>query len=107
MIVSPTAALMSSRRVDVLDPFKSSSDLTNERKQFASYQAKDGKITAVMSMQRDPIVAKASELMRLDIMPSLAELKAGKACFVEANDEKGGTLMIGLQNILDIDLIKA
>lgn len=30
------------------------------------------------SMQRDPIVAKASELMRLDIMPSLDEIRAGK-----------------------------
>ena len=46
-------------------------------------------------MQRDPIVAKASELMRLDIMPSLAELKAGKVRFVEANGKKGGTLMTG------------
>ena len=31
-----------------------------------------------MTMQRDPIVAKASELMRLDIMPSLAEIRGGK-----------------------------
>ncbi len=46
--------------------------------QFASYQAKEGKVTAVMTMQRDPIVAKASELMRLDIMPSLAEIRGGK-----------------------------
>jgi len=29
-------------------------------------------------MQRDPIVAKASELMRLDIMPSLDEIRNGK-----------------------------
>ncbi|EIW72762.1 hypothetical protein TREMEDRAFT_67043 [Tremella mesenterica DSM 1558] len=55
---------------------------------FVTYQAKNGKITAVASMQSDPIVAKASELMRLDIMPSLSEIKAGK-------------------NILEIDLIKA
>jgi hypothetical protein len=46
--------------------------------QFASYQAKNGKITAVATMQRDPIVAKASELMRLDIMPSLDEIRNGK-----------------------------
>ncbi|ORY32308.1 hypothetical protein BCR39DRAFT_523859 [Naematelia encephala] len=45
---------------------------------FATYQAKNGKVTAVATMQRDPIVAKASELMRLDIMPSLADIKAGK-----------------------------
>jgi hypothetical protein len=29
-------------------------------------------------MGRDPIVAKASELMRLDIMPSFDEIKNGK-----------------------------
>ena len=47
--------------------------------QFVSYQAKKGKITAVCSMQNDPYVAQASELMRLDIMPSLDEIKGGKA----------------------------
>jgi len=45
---------------------------------FATYQAKEGKITAVATMQRDPIVAKASELMRLDIMPTLDEIRNGK-----------------------------
>ncbi|WWC58706.1 uncharacterized protein I303_101250 [Kwoniella dejecticola CBS 10117] len=45
---------------------------------FATYQAKNGKITAVATMQRDPIVAKASELLRLDIMPSLDEIRNGK-----------------------------
>ncbi|KAK8865946.1 hypothetical protein IAR55_001095 [Kwoniella newhampshirensis] len=45
---------------------------------FATYQAKDGKVTAVATMGKDPIVAKASELMRLDIMPSLEEIKNGK-----------------------------
>lgn len=29
-------------------------------------------------MQRDPIVAKASELLRLNLMPSLEEIKNGK-----------------------------
>lgn len=46
--------------------------------QFASYQAKNGKVTAVTTMQRDPIVAKASELLRLNLMPSLDEIKNGK-----------------------------
>ena len=55
----------------------------NELK-FASYQAKEGKVTAVVTMQRDPIVAKASELMRLDIMPSLAEIRGGKVCRIVA-----------------------
>jgi hypothetical protein len=46
-----------------------------------TYQAKNGKVTAVASMQRDPIVAKASELMRLDIMPSLDEIRGGKVSY--------------------------
>lgn len=46
--------------------------------QFAAYQAKGGKVTAVATMQRDPIVSKASELMRLDLMPPLEEIKKGK-----------------------------
>jgi hypothetical protein len=29
-------------------------------------------------MQTDPVVAKASELMRLDIMPTLDEIRNGK-----------------------------
>lgn len=45
---------------------------------FAAYQAKEGKVTAVAAMQRDPIVSKASELMRLDLMPPLEEIKNGK-----------------------------
>lgn len=46
---------------------------------FASFQArKDGTVTAVASMQRDPVVAKASELMRLGLMPKLEEIKGGK-----------------------------
>lgn len=43
-----------------------------------AYQAKEGKVTAVAAMQRDPIVSKASELMRLDLMPPLEEIKNGK-----------------------------
>jgi len=45
---------------------------------FVTYQAKEGKVTAVASMGRDPIVAKASELMRLDIMPTLDQIRGGK-----------------------------
>ena len=30
------------------------------------------------SMQRDPIVSKASELIRLGLMPSKSEIKSGK-----------------------------
>jgi hypothetical protein len=48
--------------------------------QFVTYQAKEGKVTAVASMGRDPYVAKASELIRLNIMPTLDEIKGGKVC---------------------------
>jgi len=53
---------------------------------FAMYQGKEGKVTAVATMGRDPIVAKSSELMRLGLMPSLDEIRNGK-------------------NVLDIDLV--
>ena len=49
-----------------------------KREQFVSYQAKNGKVTAVASMGRDPYVAKASELLRLGLMPSLSDIKGGK-----------------------------
>ncbi|KAI0648919.1 hypothetical protein C8Q79DRAFT_903656 [Trametes meyenii] len=49
-----------------------------EELKFVAYYAKGGKIVAVASMQKDPIVVKASELLRLGLMPSAAEIKAGK-----------------------------
>ncbi|OJT01779.1 Apoptosis-inducing factor 1 [Trametes pubescens] len=45
---------------------------------FVAYYAKAGTIVAVASMQRDPLVMKASELIRLGLMPTLAEIRAGK-----------------------------
>ncbi|KAH9925457.1 hypothetical protein B0H21DRAFT_764397 [Amylocystis lapponica] len=45
---------------------------------FVAYYVKDGKIVAVSSMQKDPVVSKASELLRLGLMPTPAEIKAGK-----------------------------
>lgn len=43
------------------------------------YQAKkDGQITTVASIGRDPYVSKAAELLRLGKMPKLDEIKAGK-----------------------------
>jgi hypothetical protein len=33
-------------------------------------------------MGRDPIVAKASELMRLDLMPTLEQIRGGKVSFL-------------------------
>lgn len=35
------------------------------------------------SMQRDPIVSKCSELLRLGLMPSASEIRAGKASHEE------------------------
>ena len=34
------------------------------------------------SMQNDPVVSKASELLRLGLMPSVEEIKAGKVCIM-------------------------
>ncbi|KAI9512976.1 flavoprotein [Russula earlei] len=52
---------------------------------FIAYYIKGGKVTAVASMQNDPVVSKASELFRLGLMPSVDTIKAG-------------------QNLLDIDV---
>jgi len=49
----------------------------NEMK-FVAYYVRKDKVVAVASMQRDPVVGKASELLRLGLMPSPAELRAGK-----------------------------
>ncbi|KLO13068.1 flavo protein [Schizopora paradoxa] len=45
---------------------------------FVAYYFKGGRVVAVASMQADPLVTKCSELMRLGLMPSPAEIKAGK-----------------------------
>ncbi|KAF8529814.1 flavoprotein [Gautieria morchelliformis] len=50
---------------------------TDELK-FVAYYTKGEKVLAVASMQADPIVAKCSELLRLGLMPSASEIKAGK-----------------------------
>lgn len=39
---------------------------------------KNGRVVAVSSMQNDPVVTKAAELLRLDLMPSPEELRGGK-----------------------------
>ncbi|KAL5504066.1 AIF1 [Sanghuangporus vaninii] len=44
---------------------------------FVAYYFKAGKVVAVASMQTDPIMTKASELMRLGLMPSAEEIKGG------------------------------
>jgi apoptosis-inducing factor 3 len=45
---------------------------------FIAYYVKNGKVAAVASMQNDPVVSAASELFRLNLMPSPDEIKAGK-----------------------------
>ncbi|KAI0261514.1 flavoprotein [Gloeopeniophorella convolvens] len=45
---------------------------------FIAYYIQGGKVTAVASMQNDPVVSQASELLRLGLMPSAEEIKAGK-----------------------------
>lgn len=49
----------------------------NEMK-FVSYYVKQGKVVAVASMQSDPVAMKASELIRLDMMPSPDDVRSGK-----------------------------
>ncbi|KIJ14286.1 hypothetical protein PAXINDRAFT_12937 [Paxillus involutus ATCC 200175] len=45
---------------------------------FIAYYVKEGQVVAVASMQNDPVVSKASELLRLGLMPSADEVRAGK-----------------------------
>ncbi|KAI0292136.1 flavoprotein [Russula brevipes] len=52
---------------------------------FIAYYIQGGRVTAVASMQNDPVVSKASELLRLGLMPSADAIKAG-------------------QNLLDVDV---
>ncbi|KAG9127258.1 hypothetical protein FRC07_015116 [Ceratobasidium sp. 392] len=46
--------------------------------QFVAYYVKGDKVIAVASMQNDPVVSKSAELMRLNLMPSPSEIRAGK-----------------------------
>ncbi|KAG2147680.1 hypothetical protein DEU56DRAFT_785385 [Suillus clintonianus] len=46
---------------------------------FIAYYVHRGEVVAVSSMQNDPVVSKASELFRLGLMPSPAELRGGKS----------------------------
>jgi len=55
---------------------------------FIAYYIQGGQVIAVASMQNDPVVSKASELLRLGLMPSVDAIKAG-------------------QNLLDVDISSA
>ncbi|TRM64743.1 hypothetical protein BD626DRAFT_567619 [Schizophyllum amplum] len=45
---------------------------------FVAFYVQSGKIVAVASMKTDPVVSHCSELLRLELMPSPEEIKAGK-----------------------------
>ncbi|KAJ3117868.1 hypothetical protein HDU96_005245 [Phlyctochytrium bullatum] len=45
---------------------------------FAAFYGRGGKVLAVASVAKDPVVSHASELIRVGKMPSIDELKAGK-----------------------------
>ncbi|PIL29845.1 hypothetical protein GSI_08052 [Ganoderma sinense ZZ0214-1] len=49
-----------------------------EEMKFVAYYTKGEKIVAVASMQKDPVVSKASELLRLGLMPSASDIRSGK-----------------------------
>ncbi|KAF9790471.1 hypothetical protein BJ322DRAFT_1104126 [Thelephora terrestris] len=44
---------------------------------FTAYYAKEDTIVAVAAMQNDPIVSRASELMRIGLMPTPEQVRAG------------------------------
>ncbi|KAJ3217395.1 hypothetical protein HDU67_007978 [Dinochytrium kinnereticum] len=45
---------------------------------FVAFYGRKGKVLAVASVAKDPAVSHASELLRVDKMPSMDELRAGK-----------------------------
>lgn len=45
-----------------------------------------------VSMQADPIVSQCSELLRLGLMPSASEIKAGKVCCADPTHWHGRDL---------------
>ncbi|KAG8928469.1 hypothetical protein FRC01_005903 [Tulasnella sp. 417] len=45
---------------------------------FAAYYCKAGKVIAAASMNSDPIVTRAAELLRLGMMPTPEEIRGGK-----------------------------
>ncbi|KAF9648828.1 hypothetical protein BDM02DRAFT_3143619 [Thelephora ganbajun] len=58
---------------------------------FIAYYVKEGAIVAVASMQNDPIVSRASELMRLGLMPSAQQVRGGFDLFsIDISSSKAG-----------------
>jgi len=60
-------------------------------------------LTFGSSMQNDPVVSKASELLRLGLMPSVDLIKAGQVS--QLNDiATSGNSHGNLQSLLDVDI---
>jgi hypothetical protein len=58
------------------------------------------------SMQNDPVVGKSSELMRLGLMPSLEDLRAGNVC-VDWCHGKPCLILTFVQDLLSVDISTA
>ncbi|KAF8920202.1 hypothetical protein CPB85DRAFT_1273867 [Mucidula mucida] len=48
-----------------------------EKLKFVAYYVLDNRVTAMASMQNDPVMSKCAQLLRLGIMPSPEELRGG------------------------------
>lgn len=59
-----------------------------------------------LSMQNDPVVGKASELLRLGLMPSLDDIKAGKV-HIDAASLKISQTLTRNQDPLSVDISTA
>ncbi|KZP31864.1 FAD/NAD(P)-binding domain-containing protein [Athelia psychrophila] len=56
---------------------------------FIAYYVKAGKVVAVCTMQNDPVVSQASELLRLGLMPTPEEIRGGRSLLeVDISSEK-------------------
>jgi len=58
---------------------------------FIAYYVKGDAVVAVASMQNDPVVSRASELMRLGLMPPTQQLQGGFDLFsIDISSSKAG-----------------
>lgn len=53
-------------------------DATGGGLSFAVFYCRQGKVVAVCSLAKDPVVSHASELIRIGKMPSAKAIKEGK-----------------------------
>ncbi|KAI6025583.1 hypothetical protein F5J12DRAFT_808951 [Pisolithus orientalis] len=71
---------------------------------FIAYYVKGNRVVAVASMQNDPVVSKASELLRLGLMPSPDEIRGGKVRVFQRPTTFSRSHETYHQNLLDIDI---